>query len=132
MADDHDEQVWNNLLNGRHKYISLGTRKRDGSTVRTPVWFVTDGQDLIVTTQRDSGKAKRIRNFPEIDLAVCDMRGNLKGTITTAAAQQIPSTNADDYVKLFKQKYGLMFRILSLRASADRVFIRISRHGFQS
>jgi hypothetical protein len=26
----------------RHRYISLETTKRDGTAVRTPVWFATD------------------------------------------------------------------------------------------
>lgn len=121
------DSTWDQLLHGNDKYISLGTRKRDGSIVRTPVWFVTEGLDLIVTTQGTSGKAKRIRNFPEVDLATCDMRGNIKGAIVTAAAQQISDGSSDAYVKLLKRKYGLMFRLLSMRTSEDRVFIRISR-----
>lgn len=121
------DSTWDQLLHGKDKYISLGTCKRDGSIVRTPVWFVTDGVDLVITTQGTSGKAKRVRNFPEVDLASCDMRGNIKGTIITAAAQQIADGASDTYVKLFKRKYGLMFRLFSLRTSEDRVFIRISR-----
>lgn len=127
-----DQQVWDRLLSGGDKYISLGTRKRDGSVVRTPVWFVTQGTELVVTTQGTSGKAKRVRNFAEVDLAVCDMRGNIKGPIISAAAQQIPDSNPDIFVSLFKKKYGLMFRLMSLRGSNDRVFIRISRDGFTS
>lgn len=127
-----NQQVWDHLLTGEDKYISLGTHKRDGSIVRTPVWFVTKGSELIVTTQGSSGKAKRVRNFPEVDLATCDMRGNIKGPIISAAAQQIPDSNPDIFVSLFKKKYGLMFRLMSLRGSNDRVFIRVSRNGFAS
>lgn len=127
-----DQQVWDRLLSGGDKYISLGTRKRDGSVVRTPVWFVTQGTELVVTTQGTSGKAKRVRNFAEVDLAVCDMRGNIKGPIISATAQQIPDSNPDIFVSLSKKKYGLMFRLMSLRGSNDRVFIRISRDGFTS
>lgn len=127
-----DQQVWDQLLRGKEKYISLGTRKRDGSIVRTPVWFVTNGSELIVTTQGTSGKAKRVRNFAEVDLAACDMRGSIKGPIISAAAQQIPSSDPDAFVSLFKKKYGLMFRLMSLRGSDDRVFIRVSRDGFTS
>jgi len=122
-----DQQVWDHLLNGSDKYISLGTRKRDGSVVRTPVWFVTKDSELIVTTQGSSGKAKRVRNFPEVDLAVCDMRGNIKGPIISAAAQHVPDSNPDIFMSLFKKKYGLMSRIMSIRVSNDRAFIRISR-----
>lgn len=127
-----NQQVWDRLLSGSDKYISLGTRKRDGSIVRTPVWFVTDGKELIITTQGSSGKAKRVRNFPEVDLATCDMRGNIQGAIISAAGQLVSDSDSDTFVKLFKKKYGLMFRLMSLRGSNDRVFIRISRNGFES
>lgn len=127
-----NQQVWDRLLSGSDKYISLGTRKRDGSIVRTPVWFVAEGKDLIITTQGSSGKAKRVRNFPEVDLATCDMRGNIQGAIISAAGQLVSDSDSDTFVKLFKKKYGLMFRLMSLRGSNDRVFIRISRDGFAS
>ena len=127
-----NQQMWDRLLSGGDKYISLGTRKRDGSIVRTPVWFVTHGKELIITTQGSSGKAKRVRNFPEVDLATCDMRGKIQGAIISAAGQLISENGSDAFVKLFKKKYGLMFRLMSLRGSKDRVFIRISRNGCES
>lgn len=126
------ELAWNQLHGGGAKYLSLGTRKRDGSVVRTPVWYVSEGADLVVTTQGSSGKAKRIRNFPEVDLAACDMRGQLKGILISAMAQQLIDPDTQTLVKLFKKKYGLMYRLMTLRQTDDRVFIRISRDEFAS
>lgn len=124
---DNDQRLWDQLLGGAAKYISLGTRKRDGSVVRTPVWYVSEGVDLVVTTQESSGKAKRIRNFSEVDVAPCDMRGQLTGPIINAVAHQISDPDGQALAKLFKKKYGLMYRLMALRKSEDRVFIRISR-----
>ena len=129
---DNDQGLWDQLLGGAAKYISLGTRKRDGSVVRTPVWYVSEGADLVVTTQGSSGKAKRVRNFPQVDLAACDMRGKLRGPIIKAVAHQITDPDSQALAKLFRKKYGLMYRLMTLRTSDDRVFIRITRHGLSA
>jgi PPOX class probable F420-dependent enzyme len=62
------------LLNlaGR-KYINLETYRKNGRGVRTPVWFVESGSDdgsiLDVRTSDDTGKYKRIRNNPSVQIA---------------------------------------------------------------
>jgi len=51
------------------KYISVTTYRRDGTDVATPVWFVQDGDRLLIRTGVDSGKAKRIRRNPAVLVA---------------------------------------------------------------
>src|SRR5260370_23304631 len=70
-----------------HKYLNLETFKKSGQGVKTPVWFAAepsvelDSNDakLYVYTIGVSGKVKRIRNNPRVNVAPCDMRGELKG-----------------------------------------------------
>jgi len=138
---EQEQQVWRQLLSSKAKYISLGTRKRDGSVVRTPVWFVAEGTDVIVTTEGSSGKAKRMRNYPEIDLAECDMRGRIRGELVTAAAAVLPANANADQEKLFVKKFKVMYKIMNMLgrrttrnnpADPDdgQIFIRIGRDGF--
>lgn len=61
------------------KYLSLTTFRKDGTPVATPVWVARDGDRLVVTTEADSGKAKRLRNSGRVLLAPCDYRGKLTG-----------------------------------------------------
>ena len=126
------QDLWDFLLHDRYKYISLGTLKKDGAVVRTPVWFVgvahsTSGSELIVTTESNSWKVKRIRNFPDVEIAECDMRGRIKGKAISVVAQIVDPATENGLVALFHKKYGLMFRIMSLpgRKARQRVFIRI-------
>jgi|GEM_PF-695466 len=138
---EQQQQVWRQLLSSKAKYISLGSRKRDGSVVRTPVWFVAEGTDVIVTTEGSSGKAKRMRNYPEIDLAECDMRGRIRGELVTAAAAVLPASAHSDQEKLFVKKFKLTYKIMNMLGrrtarnnpadpDAGQIFIRISRDGF--
>ena len=138
---EQDQQVWQQLLSNKAKYISLGTRRHGGEVVRTPVWFVVEGTDLIITTEGSSGKAKRMRNYPEVDLAECDMRGRIRGELITAAAQIMPASANADCEKLFIKKFKLMYKLMTMRGKKNdrnnpdnpnggRIFIRISRNGF--
>ena len=44
------------------KYINLETYKKDGTSVRTPVWFVIDNDLIYVITRDSTGKVKRLKN----------------------------------------------------------------------
>ena len=59
------------------KYLSLTSFKRDGTGVATPVWFVSDNGHLLVETDADSYKVKRIRRDAHVRIALCDARGRI-------------------------------------------------------
>jgi hypothetical protein len=52
------------------KYLSLTSFKRDGTGVATPVWFVADGERLLISTDAQSFKVKRIRRNPRVTVAL--------------------------------------------------------------
>ncbi|MEU3921324.1 PPOX class F420-dependent oxidoreductase [Streptomyces sp. NPDC002659] len=59
--------------------VLLTSYKQDGTPVGTPVSIVVDGDHAYVRTYATSGKAKRMRNNPEIELAPCTARGKPTG-----------------------------------------------------
>lgn len=108
----------------RAQYISLRTTKRDGSAVDTPVWFAVDGDRLLVFTGADSGKAKRIRNDPQVTVAVCDARGSVKSPPFAGRAELL---DADDLVRVEQvlgRKYGLQKTAFQLAQTALRLVRR--------
>ena len=72
MAD-----VFPNLKEADH--VSVATRRRDGAQVWTPVWFVIVDERLFFRTLQESGKIKRIRRWPEVELAPCTAEGEITG-----------------------------------------------------
>lgn len=72
------------------KYISLATFRRNGTAVRTPVWFGEEGDKLYVMTRSDLGKCKRIRNNPQVRIAPCTVRGKITGPEFAAAVRLLP------------------------------------------
>ena len=108
------------------KYLSLTTFRRDGTPVPTPVWLTRDGESLLVTTEMDSGKVKRIRNNPEVLVASCDMRGRLTGEPIPARATLQDPDQSMRTADLIRRRYGLIGRLLMMRGRPEtRVGITI-------
>ena len=61
------------------KYCLLTTYRRTGDNVGTPVWFVRDGDSILVCTDDPSGKIRRMRRDPRVDVAACSWRGRRLG-----------------------------------------------------
>ena len=94
------------------KYLSLTSFKRDGTGVATPVWFVADGERLLVTTDADSFKVKRIRRNPAVSVAPCSASGRLRGDPVPATAEILPPSELPRVSALSARKYRF-----------DRIFI---------
>jgi hypothetical protein len=61
------------------EFLSLETFRRNGIGVRTPVWFAQEGDSLYIWTVGDSGKIKRIRTNPRVNIAPCKRFGKVTG-----------------------------------------------------
>ena len=109
------------------KYISLETFKKNGQGVKTPVWFVLHKSVFYVYTEADSWKVKRIRNSPRVRVAVCNMRGDIKGPWLDATASLVDGDERLAADKLLDQKYFLkkVFNFLTRINRHKRAMIKI-------
>ena len=99
------------------KYINLETYKKDGTSIRTPVWFVID-KDLIYVITRDStGKVKRLGNNQNVRIVPCSFKGEPKNEWVKGAAEKIRGEEADKVIKLRKKKYGMFARLIGIFTS---------------
>jgi len=89
------------------KYISLGTFRKNGARVATPVWFGEDGAKLYVMTRSDMGKTKRIRNNPQVTVAPCTIRGEVTGPEFTALARILPPEEHARARQTLNRKYWM-------------------------
>ncbi|MFN8410793.1 MAG: PPOX class F420-dependent oxidoreductase [Anaerolineales bacterium] len=96
----------------KQQFLNIETLRKNGQAIKTPVWFVQDGETLRVWTQAGSGKAKRIRNNSSVRVAPCTASGELLSEWQDAHAQTDESPEAIKYVtKLMQKKYGVMFNV---------------------
>jgi len=97
------------------KYVATTTYRRSGSPVSTATWIVAleDGR-VGFWTSSASGKAKRLRNSPAIQLRPADARGRARpGSAPVSGTAEVVSAGpAFDAVQArVRAKYGAMVPI---------------------
>jgi PPOX class probable F420-dependent enzyme len=90
------------------EYVSITTFKRDGTPVATPVWVAGENGNLLVISEADSWKVKRIRRDGHVRLAPCTARGAVRGEAIDADAVLEGDTTAVE--GLLARKYGWKYR----------------------
>ena len=102
------------MISNKEKYINLSTRKKDGTFVNTPVWFVQEDNKNIfyVFSAGEAGKVKRIKNISLVKVAICNVRGDLRGDWIEAKAELV---DKEESIRLayshFQRKYGLTIKV---------------------
>jgi PPOX class probable F420-dependent enzyme len=98
------------------RYVSLTTFRKTGMPVTTPVWIAREaGNDtLLVLTSTGTGKAKRLRNNPRIELRPADVRGRVPAGARTLMGTVELVTEEREVTRLSRDlqaKYGIQFRL---------------------
>jgi hypothetical protein len=90
---------------GRQRTVLLETRKRDGTWVGTPVSIVVADGRAFFRTYDAAGKAKRLRNFPEVRVAPSTLRGRPTGASVAGTARLLDDDEAVRARELLAAKY---------------------------
>ena len=114
----------------RARYLSLESYRRDGTAVRTPLWFAADGDGTFyVYSRADAFKVKRLRRAPGCRIAACDIWGNVSGPWLDATAAVVSGAAAARGMALLDRRYWpwkqLIGVLARLRPGAGRVVISL-------
>lgn len=113
-----------------HRYINLTTFRKDGTPVRTSLWFSEVGGQLYAYTGRNTGKVKRIRNNGEVLVGPCNIRGRPLGPETAGVVRLLPPGESSVAENSLNRKYGLQKRayepIQRLLGRGEGVYLEIS------
>ncbi len=106
-------------------YISLETFRRNGTGVRTPVWFAELDGKLYVFTDGTSYKVKRLRRDVRVRVARCGVSGTVRGPWHTGSGRVVrePVLIERAYEAL-RAKYGWQMKTIDF---ASRLAGRIGR-----
>ncbi|OBI50490.1 PPOX class F420-dependent oxidoreductase [Mycobacterium sp. E796] len=74
------------------KYLLLTTFTKDGRPKPAAVWGVPEGGKLLVITDDESWKVRRIRNTPRVTLARSTALGKPKGEAVEGVARVLPKS----------------------------------------
>jgi PPOX class probable F420-dependent enzyme len=123
------------LALGDESFVSLSTFRKSGEAVPTPVWIAREGDALIVTTPSRSGKVKRLRNSPRVELRPSNRMGKVAddAPVVHGVAEIIDDPAAVEAMgETFLAKYKLEYRIFlwierrGKSGQAQRVKLRIT------
>jgi PPOX class probable F420-dependent enzyme len=121
---------------GDEQFLSLTTFRKSGERVSTAVWIGRDGDALIVTTPEATGKVKRLRNSPRVEVRPCNRMGLVKDGVEPVAGVAEVLTDEGSRERLtgiIRRKYGLKYRVvmgierLIKSGQENRVILRITR-----
>jgi len=97
----------------------------------TPVWFMLDGDDILINTAKGRVKLRNLHSNPRVSLAIVD-RDNpyayvqIQGTVTGFDEKN----GARDIDRLSLRYRGEKYNYQSGNTPADRVSVRIKPTGF--
>lgn len=99
------------------RYVSLETYRKDGTAVQTPVWVARDGADLVVFSNGDSYKVKRLRRNPKLRIAKCGVRGGLQGPWHEAMGRVVDDERKKQAaIEAIRNKYGWQMTLVDIGA----------------
>ncbi|MEZ0446315.1 PPOX class F420-dependent oxidoreductase [Cellulomonas sp. ICMP 17802] len=116
-------------------FISLTTFRKTGVGVPTTVWVGRDGDALLVTTPRGSGKVKRLGRDPRVELTPSSRFGKVDDdapTVTGVAEVLDDDAARERCNAVMVEKYGLEYRVmmgiekLGRKGDDNRVIVRIT------
>jgi PPOX class probable F420-dependent enzyme len=87
------------------KYLLLTTFTKDGRPKPTPIWGVPDGDKLLVITDDNSWKVKRIRNTPRVTIARSGSLGKPKSDEVEAVARVLPKSETHRVYNAVLRRY---------------------------
>jgi len=93
------------------KYISVETFKKDGTSVKTPVWFTIKDNLVYVVTRDQTGKVKRLKNNLNVKIATCNIKGKIKGKWNSGTVEILNKQETEEAVKRRDKKYGFFSKM---------------------
>ncbi len=117
-----------NLLEFADKeYINLITFRKDNTPVPTPVWLSSLEDCLVITTNLNAGKVKRIRNNGLATIYVTNQNGSekLSEAIDVKASLIDNEEEKQLGIKSIQKKYGAMAKIFMRGPDEVRAIIKL-------
>ncbi|MDH4116321.1 MAG: PPOX class F420-dependent oxidoreductase [Acidimicrobiia bacterium] len=100
--------------------MAVRTFRRSGTPVDTPVWpIVADGK-LYFGTPEHTHKVTRIQSNLQVQVAMCDSRGNTTGPWTDGQARVLTANEFEPYRQRIDQRHPIACRAIRLVAKLRR------------
>ena len=113
-----------------HQFINLTTYRQSGQPVVTTVWFAPEGDRIVGTTMRQSGKIKRIRRNSAVSVAPSTATGQVLGESISGVACVLPPEEEAVAKTALRNKYGAQYDQVTANADpTTRVYWEVKPVG---
>lgn len=112
-----------------YRFLNLTTFRKNGVPVVTTVWFAQANDKVYVWTAKNSGKVKRIRNTPTVQIAPSTHLGRPRGPVIKATARILPVLEQQAAQQVMDAKYGWQkqfFALIWRLQGREQVYIEIT------
>jgi len=96
----------------QQRAVWLTTFRRDGTPVGTAVSIAVDGGRAFIRTYDRAGKAKRLRNNPNVEIAPSTMRGKPTGPSIPAQMRLLNGDETKAAAKALARKHRILHGVL--------------------
>ena len=96
----------------RQRAVLLVTYRRDGTPVGTAVNIAVEGNRAFFRTPHRTGKVKRLRHNPNVEIAPSTMRGKPTGPAIRARARLLSGDETKIAANAIERKYRILQGIL--------------------
>ena len=96
----------------RQRAVLLTTYRRDGTPVGTAVNMAVDGDRAFVRTPHRTGKVKRLRNNPSVEIAPSTFFGKPTGPAIRAQSRLLSGDEAEHASTALARKYRILQGVL--------------------
>ena len=109
------------------EYINLVTYKKDKTPITTPVWVADFSDSLVVTTNINAGKVKRVRNNGKATIYTTNQNGSkkLSESLDLEASLIEDVDMRKQATDTIRKKYGMMAKIIMKGPDINRAIIKL-------
>ena len=107
--------------------VSIRTYKKDKTPITTPVWVADFSDSLVVTTNINAGKVKRVRNNGKATIYTTNQNGSkkLSESLDLEASLIEDVDMKKQATDTIRKKYGMMAKIIMKGPDINRAIIKL-------
>jgi PPOX class probable F420-dependent enzyme len=109
------------LTDEKKAFAYLGTIMPDGSPQVTPVWFNTDGENILINSAKGRIKDRNMRLHPQVTLCIQDPSNSYRYLQIRGTVVEITAEGADDHIDALTFKYRGLPKYPSRQPGEQRV-----------
>lgn len=104
-------------------FAFMATVMADGTPQVTPVWFDTDGEDILINSAKGRTKDRNVAERPNVALAIMDPADPYRYIQVRGEVVEITTEGAEEHIRRLSRKYR--GRDYVIPAGEQRVTYRI-------